>query len=104
MNNNLQKDKYLKSLISKTFKILYIKEQQPETLYNYVDSLRIELIGAQQSFSELQESPRFQSIINIINYFCSNTELEHKIVKREVFKCIDLINKIQSDGGDNGHI
>lgn len=104
MDNNYLKYKYIKSLVSKLFKILYIKEQQPETLFSYVDSLRIELIGAQQSFDDLQNNPRFQSVINIINYFCVNEDLEHKIIKREVFKCIDLVNKIQAEGGDNGNI
>lgn len=92
------KEEYLRSLIPKFFKILYIKEQQPETLYIYLDSLRIELIGFQQSFDELNVNLRFQSMINIINYFCSNNELEHKVIKREVFKCIDLVNKMLGGG------
>lgn len=99
------KESYIKSLIPKTFKILYIKEKQPETLYEYVDSLRVELIGSQKSFQELRTDVNFQSLINIINYFCDN-ELEHRKVRREVFKCIDLINKIdnQQRGGTNGGI
>lgn len=84
---------YIKSLIPKTFKILHIKEKQPDTLYDYVDSFRVELIGSQKSFEELKTDTNFQSLINIINYFCDN-ELEHKKIRREVFKCIDLINKI----------
>ena len=87
------KDVYVKSWIAKTFKILHIKEDQPDTLYDYMDSFRIELVGAQKSFEELKTDINFQSFISIINYLCDH-ELEHKKVRREVFKCIDLIKKI----------
>ena len=84
---------YLQSLINKVYKILPMKEEKCDTLNSYLLSLQNELIGCYKLWSVLEENPQFLSIINIIQYL-STEEYDEAGCKREVFKTIHLIEKI----------
>lgn len=85
---------YLKFLIGKVFKILPISESEPDTLRDYLESLILELSGSIQLISKIKCDGSFISLLSTLQYFIDN-ECTHKIYKREVFRCIDIIQKLQ---------
>jgi hypothetical protein len=87
-------DNYFDLLINKLFKVIPMKENNSNTLNEYLRSLRIEILGY-ISLSELfNNDAKFLSIVNTIEYL-SNNEINEKICKREIFKCISIIEKIK---------
>lgn len=92
---------YIGCLIGKVFKILPLKEESsPEAVLAYCDSLWIEMSGAIKTFPELECDPRYISLLNIIGYLTMN-EVSLPRCRREVFRAIDIVNKMR-DGGDAG--
>lgn len=85
---------YLNFLISKVFKILPISEEQPETLKDYLSSLIIELTGNQTLISQIKCDANFLSLLGTLQYLTEN-DCSHKTIKREVFKCIGIIQDLQ---------
>jgi len=101
--NNLISDElvndYLSVLISKLFKILPLKENNSDTLHEYLQSLQIEMFGAINVIDNVQfNRAKVLSIINIIQFFIDN-DYDVVVCKREVFKCIDIIKKIEKSLG-----
>lgn len=93
---------FLNSLTGKIFKILPLKEKNDGGyavhFEDYLDSLLMEIIGACDTFSELGKSTEFLAVINTMQYISQN-EVSVKVCKREVFKMIGLVNKINAQGG-----
>lgn len=85
---------YLNFLISKVYKILPISEEQPETLKDYLESLIIELKGNQSLISQIKHDANFLSLLGTLQYFIENN-CTHRVIKREVFKCISIIQGLQ---------
>lgn len=85
---------YLNFLISKVFKILPISEQEPETLKDYLDSLILELKGSQSLIIKIKHDASFVSLLAILQYFTEN-ECSHKVIKRETFRAINIIQGLQ---------
>jgi hypothetical protein len=85
---------YLDFLISKVFKILPISEEQPETLRDYLESLIIELKGNQSLISQIKCDANFLSLLGTLQYFVEN-DCSHRTIKKEVFKCINIIQGLQ---------
>jgi hypothetical protein len=85
---------YLNFLTGRVFKILPISEQEPNTLQDYLSSLVIELKGSQSLIELIRYDANFISLISTLQYFVDN-QYTHKVLKREVFKCIKLIQKLQ---------
>ena len=93
---------FLNSLTGKIFKILPLKEKYNDGyavhLEDYLDSLLIEILGACDTFLELSKSPDYLTIINTMQYISQN-DVSVRVCKREVFKMIELVNKINKKGG-----
>lgn len=85
---------YLNFLISKVYKILPIVETEPETIRDYLDSLILELKGSQQLMTKIKHDAKFISLLSTLQYFADNP-CTHKVYKREVFKCIKIIQGLQ---------
>lgn len=85
---------YLNFLISKVFKILPISEQEPETLKDYLDSLILELKGSQSLIIKIKHDASFVSLLAILQYFTEN-ECSHKVIKKETFRAINIIQGLQ---------
>lgn len=81
---------YTTILINKLFKILPMKENNIESLDVYLQSLQVELIGSKDLIPVFAENPNFLIILNTIQFFIEN-EFDNKTCKREVFKCIKII-------------
>lgn len=98
MNNLISNElanEYLSVLISKLFKILPLRENNSDTLHEYLQSLQIEIIGSLDIIDNLHNEAKVVSIINTIQYFIDN-DFGADVCKREVFKCINIVKKIQN--------
>ena len=86
---------YLKASVNNTFKILPLYEEENENVGDYVNSLVSEMNG-------LLEGQYLSQSVSYLSYLATLKGLEgqvkiidnQKIVKREVFKCLNLINKL----------
>jgi len=88
-------EEYTKILINKVFKILPMREKSEPTLDTYLESFVIELVGNKSLIEHLKYEPLFMSLLSTLEYFVENPDTEISVYKREVFKCIDIVKKIQ---------
>lgn len=88
---------YLNFLVGKFFKILPLKEQREETLLSYLESLQREMIGNKSLIPLLKTHPDFITLLNTLEYFITHKNVEHAVYKKEVFKCISIIKRLQRD-------
>lgn len=84
---------YFNFLINKTYKILPLKEEKSDTLKSYLESYQRELIGNMDLVPMLVKEPKFITVLNTIQYLISE-EYSDKVCKREVFKCIRILEEI----------
>lgn len=84
---------YFNFLINKTYKILPLKEECSATLKSYLESYLCELIGNTSLVSTLVDEPRFISVLNTLQFLAAE-EYDVKTCKKEVFKCIHLLEEI----------
>ena len=87
---------YFKNLVNSFFKILPIKEEKPETLSIYMESLQMELIGCKHLVVGMDENPVFLSLLSILQYLIDYPECGQHEVRREVFRAISLCNKLKA--------
>lgn len=97
---------YFKFLINKTYKILPMKEENSQTLNSYLESYLRELVGNQELVKLLIDEPNFITILNTLQ-FLSSENYSVKTCKKEVFKCIRLLEDINNkyfkeEGAVNG--
>ena len=86
---------YFKFLIGRVWKILPMTEEENIHLKDYMESLQRELIGNMNLVESLKYDGYFITLLNKIE-FLINEKCEHKVLRKEVFECVDLINKLQS--------
>ena len=96
---------YFDFLINKTYKILPMKEENSLTLKSYLESYQRELIGNKELVGVLVDEPQFITVLNIIQFLISE-EYTNEVCKKEVFKCIRILQKIKNkyfcEVSDNG--
>ncbi len=96
---------YFKFLINKTYKILPLKEEGSTTLTLYLESYLRELIGNKELVSILVNEPKFITVLNTMQFLISN-EYSLEVCKKEVFKCIHILDEINEkyfkDGVNDG--
>ena len=85
--------RYFEFLINKTYKILPLKEEKSDTLKFYLESYQRELIGNMDLVPLLVDEPKFITVLNTMQFLISE-EYSDKICKREVFKCIRILEEI----------
>lgn len=97
--------RYFEFLINKTYKILPMKEENSETLKSYLESYLRELIGNKNLVCILVDEPKFITVLNTMQFLISE-EYSVSVCKKEVFKCIRILEDINSkyfkDGDTNG--
>lgn len=86
---------YFNFLINKTYKILPLKEEKSSTLTSYLESYLRELIGNKELVSVLVHEPKFITILNTLEFLISE-EYSIKTCKKEVFKCIRILEEINT--------
>ena len=96
---------YFDFLINKTYKILPMKEENSLTLKSYLESYQRELIGNKELVDVLVDEPQFITVLNTIQFLISE-EYTNEVCKKEVFKCIRILQKIKNkyfcEVSDNG--
>lgn len=87
---------YLNSVINSVFKILPLYEENNSGLETYVDSLLFELYGLDKvvSMGNSYEYISLLSTLESIKLEFTRENSEHATVKREIFKCINIIKTI----------
>lgn len=88
--------RYLDSTVNKVFKILPLYEEENSTLESYVESLILELRGFVSTYGSvgIVEYISIISTLEGIQEVISKKE-NQPTVKREVFKCIETIKRIE---------
>ena len=86
--------KYMSNLTNRFYKILPIRENEPETLKDYVGSLLLEMIGCQSLIVTLDNDDRYLTLLSTLEYMKVHN-MEIRDVRREVFRCIGVIKKLQ---------
>lgn len=95
-------DKYLKALEGKVFKCIPIFETDRDTLNNYIQSLLIEMEGAVNRFPPLGLIDGYVDIQNTLSFFYGSNQYSHSVLRKEILKCMSILNKInQKNGGVN---
>ena len=96
---------YFRKLIGRVFKALPFYESGETTLVDYIQYLLIEISAGNSLL--VKDVGFFELMINLESL--TNLSLEHKTYKSQVFKCINLCQKIiddidadQKDGETNG--
>ena len=96
---------YLDAITGRVFKILPMKEQELRGfdvyLRDYLSSLAIEMVGASTTFACLGLDSDYIAVVNTVNGLASadNDVIQ---IKREVFKALNLLNKIAERFGGEG--
>ena len=83
-------------LINQFYKILPLKENNAETLSQYISSLLREMLGMKSLMMEWQEDGQYLSLCGILQSFIDNPDADTDIVRSDVFKSISIIKRLQS--------
>lgn len=87
---------YFKSLVNQFFKILPMRENEEASLQTYMQSLKIELLGYQDLICKYRSDASYLTLLSILQYLIDNPDCGVREVKREVFKCISICNKLKA--------
>lgn len=85
---------YLEFLINQLYKSLCLKEEESNTLFSYLISLRNELLGSIELIKFLKFDARYCAMLNKIQYLISEKNVSQQEFKKEIFSCIDVIQKL----------
>ena len=98
MDVNISPIPFLSSLTGKIYKLIPLREDQDagKSVYldQYIDSLLIEMIGAMETYSVLKSDKQYISVINTVQYMSRN-QMKTSVWRRETFKMLRCIDKIQ---------
>lgn len=90
--------KYLEKLVDRIFKILPMFEEKDGGLHKYINSLVVELLGFQELVKRLEVESEYVILVSTLKSLASHVidfEDDKKVIRKEVFKCLDLIKKIR---------
>lgn len=89
---------YLNSKVNSAFKILPLYEEKNVGVKVYIDSLLIELSSLNEVI-EVEHGDEYLSLLATLKGVrkeINKEDSKHSVVKRESFKCIDIIKKLVS--------
>lgn len=87
---------YLNSVVNSVFKILPLYEEQNVGVKTYIESLLFELHGLEDAVS-IEHSYEYISLLSTLQSVkneVAKSDSKKSIVKREVFKCINIIKNM----------
>lgn len=87
---------YMRGLIDRFFKILPMWEEGAGSLPEYLESLKMELIGFNGLIRKLDHDQDFISLVAMLQYLIDNPDTPDRKVKREIFRAISICNKLSS--------
>ena len=86
---------YLTNLVNLIYKILPLRESGEDSLVPYMESLEIEMLGCSELIEAIHQDRAYLTIISIVEYLSTHSDFPVKVFKREVFKAINLCNKLK---------
>lgn len=89
---------YLKFLINRVFKILYMQEENNPDIDKYMTSILRELTGHKELIEAIRYDGDFLSLMNKIQFLIGDYS-DHYIVRKEVLECINIVKKLQKRYG-----
>lgn len=93
---------YIRSMVGKVYKILPLKEEfdagEDTHFKDYINSLCADAMGALETFPELRRMPSYITVLNDLQ-FLNISDFDHATCKREVFKMIRLLQKLEYEIG-----
>lgn len=95
-------DNYIKSLVNRFFKILPMRENNEASLEAYMRSLQLEMIGFEGFIKEIKYDASFITLLSILQYLIEQPNCELSDVRREVFRSINICNKLGERYSDKG--
>jgi hypothetical protein len=96
INNNERLTTYLNTVINSVFKILPLYEEENVGLETYIESLLFELYGLEKVVG-MEQSYEYVSLLSTLESVkieVTNKDSKKATVKREVFKCINIIKNM----------
>jgi hypothetical protein len=91
---------YTELLVPRFFKILPLFEEKNEGLFSYIQSLIFELNGLYWTIESLQKEGNFLLLLATLESISDEVlmydEESQVIIRREVFRCIDVIKQLKS--------
>lgn len=96
INNKEKLTVYLNSVVNSVFKILPLYEEQNVGVQTYVESLLFELYGLDKSMA-IKHSYEYISLLSTLESVKEEVvkdESKKSVIKREVFKCINIIKNM----------
>ena len=84
---------YFKRLINQFYKILPMSETNEESLPVYLDSLLVELLGCSELINEIGNDALYLVLVNTVKYMINHPDCPRVIIRREIFKSINICNK-----------
>ena len=87
---------YFSCLVNQFFKILPMRESGEESLPVYMQSLMCQILGSQELIGSLRNEPEYLVLPSVLQYLIDHPDCPVASVKREVFKCIRICNKLKT--------
>jgi len=96
INNNEKLVVYLSTVVNSVFKILPMFEERNIGVQKYLDSLLFELYGLEEAVS-MEHSYEYISLLSTLESVkkeVAKPDSKKTVIKREVFKCINIIKNM----------
>ncbi|MEK5036303.1 hypothetical protein MKY96_33160 [Paenibacillus sp. FSL R7-0302] len=91
---------YSSALVDRVYKILPLYEEKNEGLFAYVQSLIYELEGLYWAVEGVRDNPDYLTLVGTLESLSEDVMFfdmgDHSVVKREVFKCLEVVKKIKT--------
>jgi len=87
---------YFKTLVNRFFKILPMRESEEPSLPVYIQSLQAELLGCKELIDLFGDDAFYLSLLSVLQFLLDHPDCPVRVVKREVFKCINICNKLKA--------
>ena len=84
-----QYNKYKKSLINRIWAILPMKEENNETLNQYIESLNSELM---MNISVFEKSEHIITVVCLLEHVMLETE--HDVYRKEILRCCNILSRL----------
>jgi len=87
---------YLNSVVNSVFKILPLYEEQNVGVKTYIESLLFEFYGLEEAIA-IEHSYEYISLLSTLESVKKEVSKENSrkpVVKREIFKCINIIKNM----------
>jgi hypothetical protein len=94
---------HLELIKSDIFKILPLFEEKCETLTTHIGSLLYEMYGKVHVIEGFDGNARYLTLLSILESLYDESlaaEYDISTVRREVFKCLNIIEKLQQKAGE----